>query len=116
MGLITGLETVFYQVCNMDRAIAFYEGVLGFALQRREGNDWAELSVGDGDIALSGELAVAPQKGGATAVFRCSDIRALDEALATAGATRDKIEDMGGALSLEFYDPDGNRLVALQPD
>jgi hypothetical protein len=27
---------------------------------------------------------------------------------------KDVVEDMGGALSLEFYDPDGNKLVAMQ--
>ena len=33
--LFEGIDTVFYQVCDMDRAICFYEGVLGLELVRR---------------------------------------------------------------------------------
>ena len=28
---------------------------------------------------------------------------------------RGRIEDMGGAKMLQFFDPDGNEIVALQP-
>ncbi len=115
MALVSGIETVFFQVCNMDRAIAFYQGVLGLALGRREGNDWAEFSVGGAEIALAGELAIPPKQGGATVVFKCEDVTALQTHLRAANAVTDDIEDMGDALSLEFNDPDGNRLVALQP-
>jgi catechol 2,3-dioxygenase-like lactoylglutathione lyase family enzyme len=109
-----GVETVFYQVCSMDKAIAFYRDVLGLELARREGNDWAEFRVGSVDLALSGELAVAPQQGGATVVLRTPDIEALDAHLAGCGVRRGRIEDLGGARMLDFYDPDGNQLVAMQ--
>lgn len=115
MALVSGIETIFYQVCNMERSIAFYEGVLGMALRRRESNDWAEFDLGGIDLALSGELAIPPKQGGATVVLRSDDVNALRAALLTAGGQVGDLEDMGGALSLEFTDPDGNRLVALQP-
>jgi catechol 2,3-dioxygenase-like lactoylglutathione lyase family enzyme len=115
MGLITGIDTVFYQVCNMNRALAFYTETLGLELERREGNDWAELKAGAVNLALSGELAVAPQKGGATVVLRTDSLDDLAALLREAGTQMGQIEDMGGARVLDVYDPDGNQLVLLEP-
>lgn len=115
MALITGIETVFYQVCNMERSIAFYEGVLGLTLRRRESGDWAEFELPNGELALAGELAIPPKQGGGTIVLQTGEIETLRAHLKAAGGQVGEIEDMGGALSLEFTDPDGNRLVVLQP-
>jgi catechol 2,3-dioxygenase-like lactoylglutathione lyase family enzyme len=114
MALIDGVDVVFYGVCNMDRSVAFYEGVLGLDLSQRAGNDWAQFTVGGTEVGLFGELATAPHQGGATVTFRTGDIRALEAALEAAGTKKDPVEDMGGALSMEFLDPDGNRLVAVE--
>ncbi|MEW6583499.1 MAG: VOC family protein [Actinomycetota bacterium] len=114
MALFEGVETVFYQVCNMDKAVAFYRDVLGLELKRREGNDWAEFTVGGVDLALSGELAVPPQQGGATVVLRTGDIDALEAHLTGNGVRRGRIEDLGGARMLDIYDPDGNQILAMQ--
>jgi catechol 2,3-dioxygenase-like lactoylglutathione lyase family enzyme len=115
MALIDGVDLVFYQVCNMDRAVAFYEGILGLELLKREGNDWAELDCGGVTLALSGELAVAPQQGGATVTLRTPDMAALVAHLAASGARTGSVQDLGGALMLDIYDPEGNELVAIQP-
>lgn len=114
MGLIEGVDVVFYGVCNMERSVAFYEGVLGLELSQRAGNDWAQFTVGSTELGLFGELATAPHQGGATVTFRVADLAAFEAALEVAGTKKDPIEDMGGALSMEFLDPDGNRLVAVQ--
>jgi predicted enzyme related to lactoylglutathione lyase len=116
VGLIDEIDDIFYQVCNMDRAVEFYGEVLALPMSRREGRDWAEFDVGGRTLALSGELAVAPQGGGATVVVRTGDIDGLRDALDAAGATHSGVEDLGGARMLSFHDPDGNELVALQPD
>lgn len=115
MPLFSGIDAVFYQVCNMDRSVGFYRDVLQLELERREGNDWAEFNTGNGMLALSGELAVAPQNGGATVVLRAEDLDALCEKLDDDDATRGGIEDLGGARMLSFHDPDGNEIVAIQP-
>jgi catechol 2,3-dioxygenase-like lactoylglutathione lyase family enzyme len=109
------LDLVFYQVCNMDRALEFYEGVLGLPLIRREGRDWAELQLGDVVLALAGELATRPHQGGATVVIRTDDLDDLAAHLAANAVQKGPIEDMGGARSLHFNDPDGNQLLAIQP-
>jgi glyoxylase I family protein len=113
--LFEGIDTVFYQVCDMDRAIEFYEGLLGLKLLRREGRDWAELEAGDAVLSLSGELATKPHQGGATVVLRAPDLGAVEARLAEGGVRRGPIEDMGGARMLQFFDPDGNEIVALEP-
>lgn len=115
MSLFSGVDVVFYQVCSMDRAVAFYSGVLGLEVLRREGNDWTELQAGDTVIALSGELATRPHQGGATVILRTDDVAAVDRHLGDKGVQRGRIEDMGGARMLQFFDPDGNELVAIQP-
>lgn len=116
MALFDGVETVFYQVCNMEQAVEFYGGTLGLELKRREGNDWAEFTVGGMDLALSGELAVAPSQGGATVVLRTPDMDALHAHLSKMGVRMGKVEDLGGAKMLDIYDPDGNQVVAMQAE
>lgn len=115
MGHVTGIDTVFYQVCNMDRAVAFYTGALGLTLARREGNDWAEFNAGALNLALSGELAVAPQRGGATVVLRAEGLDDLAQSLKGAGVVVGSVDDLGGARMLDVYDPDGNQIVLMEP-
>ncbi len=114
MALVSGIETVFYRIANMDRAVAFYEGVLGLTLKNRAANDWAEFDLGTVDLALEGELATAPHQGGATVVFKTDDIEALSATLAENNVARRDVEDLGGSFLIEFFDPDGNRLIAMQ--
>ncbi len=115
MSLFSGVDVVFYQVCSMDRAIDFYSGILGLEVLRREGNDWTELQAGDTVIALSGELATRPHQGGATVILSTQDIEEVHRVLARNEVQQGRIEDMGGAKMLQFFDPDGNEIVALQP-
>ena len=114
VALLQGIETVYYRICNMEKAVAFYNGVLGLTLKSRAGNDWAEFDVGGYDLALEGELATRPHQGGAVVVFRCADVAALDAHLATHKVQRGDLEDLEGSKLLEFYDPDGNKLIAMQ--
>jgi catechol 2,3-dioxygenase-like lactoylglutathione lyase family enzyme len=115
MSLFDGVDVVFYQVCSMDKAVEFYNGILGLEVLRREGNDWTELRAGETVLALSGELATRPHPGGATVILRTSDIGAVDRALAENAVQRGRVEDMGGARMLTFHDPDGNEIIAMEP-
>ena len=98
----------------MDRAIGFYEGVLGLRLLRREGRDWAELEAGARSCpsrasSPQGRTREAPR-------WSCAPPTSPPSRPASpSGVQRGPIEDMGGALTLQFHDPDGNELVALQP-
>ena len=66
-------------------------------------------------LSLSGELATKPHQGGATVVLRAPDLGAVEARLDEGGVQRGPIEDMGGARMLQFFDPDGNEIVALEP-
>lgn len=114
MALISGIETVYYRICNMNRAVAFYQDILGLTLKNRAENDWAEFDLGNGELALEGELATSPHQGGATVVLRSDDIRGLEATLRANNVKMNDLEDLGGSLLLEFLDPDGNRLIAMQ--
>lgn len=114
MTLFSGIDTVFYQVCSMDRSLEFYQDVLGLPLIRREGNDWSELRAGTFTLALSGELATRPHPGGATVVLATDDIEAVAKRLADNRVQCGPIEEMGAARMIQFFDPDGNELVAMQ--
>lgn len=114
MAFLHGIETVYYRICNMEKAVGFYSGVLGLTLKNRAGNDWAEFDVGGYELALEGELATRPHQGGAVVVFRSDDVAALDAHLDTHGVQRGEVEDLDGSRLLEFYDPDGNKLIAMQ--
>ena len=56
MPLFDGIELVFYQVCDMDRSVDFYERVLGLTLVGRAGSDLAQFDVGGAELSLTGEL------------------------------------------------------------
>ncbi len=114
MALISGIETVYYRIANMNRAVAFYQDVLELPLKNRAANDWAEFDLGNGELALEGELATAPHQGGATVVLKSDDVNALAAKLKEHGAKMGDVEDLGGSLLLEFCDPDGNKLIAMQ--
>ena len=47
MGLIVAIDHVYYWTRDMDRAVAFYETVLGLPVSRRAGNEWAEFQAED---------------------------------------------------------------------
>jgi catechol 2,3-dioxygenase-like lactoylglutathione lyase family enzyme len=110
--LFDGIELVFYQVCDMDRSVDFYERVLGLTLVGRAGRDLAQFDVGGTELSLTGELATRPHQGGATVVLRTSDVKAVEAHLAANDVPRGW--DDPDKTSLSFYDPDGNQLLAVQ--
>ena len=100
VALISGIETVYYRIANMNRAVAFYQDVLGLPLKNRAANDWAEFDVGNGELALEGELATAPHQGGATVVFKSDDLHALAAKLKDNSVKIGEVEDLGCAVCI----------------
>ncbi len=105
-------------VTNLDRAIAWYQEVLGFRLlYRRPDIAWCELATPVQRVNLGfGQVEAAPGKGGATLTFGVKDIHAAKAALDKAEVRQDgavrEIEAMVRLLT--FYDPDGNALMFYQ--
>ena len=106
-------------VTDMDRAIQFYEDVLGHKLTRQEidGYDMAFFPRTDGKPGASGALAkgdvYVPSKTGAIIYFDVADI---DPVLERAAARGSKIlypkKHIGaGGYVAEIEDSEGNRLA-----
>ena len=110
------LDHVYYWVTDMDRSTRFYREVLGLALVRRDGDEWAEFDAGSTRLALhahmSGQSHVA---GGATAVFQVDDLDAAKAALSARGVEfGHEAEVKGFARFASFVDPDGNTLQIIE--
>jgi catechol 2,3-dioxygenase-like lactoylglutathione lyase family enzyme len=114
------VDDVFFNVDDMDRAVAFYRDKLGLAVKYQSA-DWVELDAGNVTIALrrygSGpegrpELGVGE---GATVVFEVDDIEAAKAELEGQG-----VEFVGGVFEYgsvklaAFEDLHGNVLQIYQ--
>ena len=112
---------VHLKVSNLDRAIAFYEGVLGFEVTQRMGDAAAFLSAGGyhHHIGLNTweSLGGSPPAAGTTGLYhfaiRYPDRATLGDALRRLDAARIPLEgasDHGVSEALYLRDPDGNGL------
>jgi len=109
------------KVADLERAIAFYQGVLGFELMQRYGTEAAFLSAGGyhHHIGLNTweSKGGGPPPPGTTGLYhvaiRYPDRRSLAEALRRlhdAGIPLDGAADHGVSEALYLRDPDGNGL------
>ena len=112
---------VHLKVADLDRAIAFYSGVLGFEITGRMGPQAAFLSAGGyhHHIGLNTweSKGGSPPPRGTTGLYhvaiRYPDRPALADALrrlTTAGIRLDGAADHGVSEALYLHDPDGNGL------
>ncbi len=110
---------IHLKVADLDRAIAFYSGVLGFELTQRYGRDAAFLSAGDyhHHIGLNTweSHGGTPPPPGHTGLYHSAflypDRASLGDALrrvVTAGIALDGAADHGVSEALYLRDPDGN--------
>jgi predicted enzyme related to lactoylglutathione lyase len=109
------LDHVYYWTRDMDAAVAFYAGVLGLTLRRRDGDAWAEFDAGSIRFALHGGADDATPRGG-TAVFEVADLDATRRSLRERGVDfdQDDGEVPGYARFASFHDVDGNVVQIIQ--
>jgi catechol 2,3-dioxygenase-like lactoylglutathione lyase family enzyme len=114
-----GMATIRYIVDDVDAAVAFYEGILGFELRERMGVPFAVLT--DGDLTLwiagPGTSARKPMPDGRVPVpggwnrlvIEVWDLEAVVSKLLKAGATfRNEIIGGPGGNQVLVEDPSGN--------
>ncbi|MGR3506988.1 MAG: VOC family protein [Paracoccaceae bacterium] len=115
----TRIGHVHLKVADLDRAIAFYRDVMGFALQQRYGAQAAFLSAGGYHHhiglntweSLGGHPAPLGHTGLYHTAFLYPDRAALGAALAqvlACGVELDGAADHGVSEAIYFRDPDGN--------
>lgn len=117
----TTIGHVHLKVADLDRAIGFYQGVLGFELQERVGTQAAFLSAGGyhHHIALNTweSQGAAPPPPGHTGLYHVAllypDRAQLADALrrvVESGVEIDGSADHGVSEAVYLKDPDGNGL------
>jgi glyoxylase I family protein len=120
------LHGVRYQVKDVARAVAFYTEHLGFELKHQQLPAFANVSLGDFSLLLSGPGASGsrPMPGGASqepggwnrVVLRVTDLPAQIEALEKAGLKfRNQMEAGPGGRQIQLEDPDGNPVELFEP-
>lgn len=111
------LELVPVPVSDVDRAIAFYEGQVGFhvdldvqpvkgvrIVQLTPPGSACSIVIGTGMGEIS-EMQPGTVKGLHLVV---ADINKAREELASRGVAVGNVDDLGGVLYVHFSDPDGN--------
>lgn len=103
----------------MSRSVAFYRDVVGLNVGF-ESTHWTEFPLTNGKLALHLALEGAtlplgqPMKGWQVGL-QTSDVASLRNRLVGAGATvAESYHDIPGGVTLDFSDPDGNPLQAVQ--
>jgi len=124
--LIQGLRSVRYQVTNVSRSIDFYTKQLGFTLEGKHLPAFAEVSLGDLKLILSGPGASGSRPmpdghrqepgGWNRVILRVTDLPACIESLKKAGLHfRNEMEVGPGGKQIQLEDPDGNPLELFEP-
>jgi glyoxylase I family protein len=122
---VQGVHGVRYQVKDVARSVAFYTTHLGFTLERQVLPAFANVSLGDAQILLSGPGASGsrPMPGGQQqlpggwkrVVLRVTDLPAFIDALKKAGLHfRNDMETGPGGKQIQLEDPDGNPIELFE--
>jgi glyoxylase I family protein len=123
---IRGLWGVRYQVTDASRSIAFYTEKLGFKLDHKNLPAFAQVSVGNFKLILSGPGASGSRPmpdgrkqepgGWNRVILHVPDLSAKIEALKNSGIQfRNQMEVGPGGKQIQLEDPDGNPIELFEP-
>jgi glyoxylase I family protein len=123
---VAGLWGVRYQVKDVGRSIAFYTEQLGFKLDKQHLPAFAQVSVGNFKLVLSGPGASGSrpmpdgrqqEPGGWNRVMlQVSDLAGRIEVLKKAGLHfRNEMEAGPGGKQILLEDPEGNPIELFEP-
>ena len=125
-GVISAIHGFRYQVKDVARTVAFYTQRLGFTLKHQQLPAFANVSLGNVDILLSGPGASGSRPmpngehqtpgGWNRVVLRVVDLPACIAELKSAGVIlRNEMEAGPGGRQIQIEDPDGNPLELFEP-
>ncbi len=123
---VLGLWGVRYQVKDVGRSAAFYTQQLGFKLDQKNPPAFAQVSIGNLKLILSGPGASGSRPmpdghrqepgGWNRVVLQVADLPAQIEALKKAGLHfRNQMEVGPGGKQIQLEDPDGNPIELFEP-
>ena len=124
---IKALRGVRYQVKDVSRSVDFYTRLLGFKLDMEHLPAFAQVSVGDLKLILSGPGASGSRPmpdghkqepgGWNRIVLQVTDLQNRIETLKKAGLRfRNEMEVGPGGKQIQLEDPDGNPIELFEPD
>lgn len=125
-GAVLGLWGVRYQVQDVQRSVAFYNQTLGFSLDRQALPAFAQVSIGNFKLILSGPGASGSRPmpdgrqqepgGWNRVVLEVSDLPARIRELQNEGVRfRNEMEAGPGGKQVQIEDPDGNPIELFEP-
>jgi glyoxylase I family protein len=123
---VRNIHGVRYQVKDVARAVAFYRQHLGFKLQHEQLPAFANVSLGDAQILLSGPGASGSRPmpngqrqepgGWNRVVLKVADLPGFIAELKRAGVRfRNEMETGPGGRQIQIEDPDGNPIELFEP-
>jgi glyoxylase I family protein len=123
---VHGVHGVRYLVKDVARSVEFYTTHLGFDLGHEQLPAFANVSLGDTSILLSGPQASGSRPmpdgqqqtpgGWNRVVLRVNDLPALIESLKESGLRfRNEMETGPGGKQIQIEDPDGNPIELFEP-
>jgi len=123
---ILGLRGVRYQVKDVSRSVAFYTQQLGFELDQEHLPAFAQVSVGNLKLMLSGPGASGSRAmpdggqqepgGWNRIVLEVTDLPGRIPAMKKAGLRfRNEMEVGPGGKQIQLEDPDGNPIELFEP-
>ncbi len=123
---ILGLWGVRYQVKDVSRSVAFYTQQLGLKLDAQTLPAFAQVSIGDLKLILSGPGASGSRPmpdgrhqepgGWNRVVLQVADLPALIQQMKKAGVNfRNQMEVGPGGRQIQVEDPDGNPIELFEP-
>ena len=123
---VRSVHGVRYQVKDVARSVAFYTQQLGFTLQHQQLPAFANVSLSEVSILLSGPGASGSRPmpngerqepgGWNRIVLRVSDLPGCIAALKSAGLRfRNEMETGPGGRQVQIEDPDGNPIELFEP-
>jgi glyoxylase I family protein len=123
---VVGLWGVRYQVRDVQRSIAFYTGMLGFALDQQHAPAFGQVSIGNLKLILSGPGASGSRPmpeghqqgpgGWNRVMLQVKDLAACITELKRQGVRfRNEMEVGPGGKQIQLEDPDGNPLELFEP-
>lgn len=124
--IVRGMRGVRYQVKDVGRAIDFYTGQLGFKLEGKHLPAFAEVSLGELRLILSGPGASGSRPmpdghrqepgGWNRVILEVDDLPRRIDALQKAGLRfRNQMETGPGGKQIQLEDPDGNPIELFEP-
>jgi glyoxylase I family protein len=123
---VKGLWGVRYQVKDVSRSVDFYTRQLGLKLDMQNLPAFAQVSVGNLKLILSGPGASGSRKmpdgrqqepgGWNRVILQVDDLPARIETLKKAGLRfRNEMESGPGGKQIQIEDPDGNPIELFEP-